>query len=366
MRLGVAAALVGGRRLPGDVLVEDRRVTRVGMAPRGSSGLAIPGFVDLQVNGFAGVDVLGADGDAYRRMGQALAATGVTAYQPTIISSPLDAYGPALARVIDAGPTPGGPRLLGVHLEGPFLSRKWCGAHSPASIIDPDLDATSRLLDAGPVTYMTVAPERPRALALIELLVKRGITVSVGHTDADAPRAHAAFDAGARSITHIYNAQRRFQPRDPGVAGAALARQDVVVQAIVDGVHLAPETVFATYLAARGRFAMVTDATAAAGLGDGIYSMADRTVTVRGGEARLDDGTLAGSTLTMDRAVRNLVALGAPLEDAVAASSEVPARLVGRGDLGAIRPDMPADITVLDDRLEVVRTLVDGTEIFAN
>lgn len=108
MRLGVAAALVGGRRLPGDVLLEDRRVTRVGMAPRGSSGLAIPGFVDLQVNGFAGVDVLGADRDGYRRMGEALAATGVTAYQPTIISSPLDAYGPALARVIDAGPTPGG------------------------------------------------------------------------------------------------------------------------------------------------------------------------------------------------------------------------------------------------------------------
>ncbi|HVL99605.1 MAG TPA: N-acetylglucosamine-6-phosphate deacetylase [Egibacteraceae bacterium] len=337
-------------------------VRQVGVGGGQGRSLAVPGFVDLQVNGFAGVDFLGADVAAYGEVGGALLRSGVTAFQPTFISSPPGAYLAALDVAGRAQSTAVGPRLLGVHLEGPFLSPQFAGAHDPAHLVDPQVDLADRLCDAGPVRYMTLAPERPGALDLIAHLVARGITVAVGHTDADAPTAHAAFDRGARAVTHIHNAQRRWRARDPGVAGAALARRDVVVQAIVDGVHLAPETTLAAFLAARGRFALVTDAIEAAGLPDGRYRLGDRDVTVNGGAARLADGTLAGSVLSMDAAVRNLVALGATIVEAVEAATRVPAGLVGRPELGTLRPGTPADLVVLDDDLLVQRTVVRGEE----
>jgi len=364
MRLGVAAALVDGVIVPGDVLVDDGVIARVGSRPAAPGGLAIPGFVDLQVNGFAGVDFLGADAAGYREAGSALAATGVTAWQPTFITSPLEAYWPALetvARIEDTG----GPRVLGVHLEGPFISPSWPGAHRADHILEPDLEIADRLCSAGPVTYMTVAPEQPDGIDLVTHLVGKGLVVACGHTDADTHVARRAYDAGARALTHIYNAQRRWKPRDPGIAGVALTRPDVVVQAIVDHVHLAPEAAHATFLGTRGRFCLVTDAMAATALGDGTYSLGDRAVSVAGPEARLADGTLAGSVLTMDQAVRNLVDLGASIEDAVDAAARVPAQLVGRHELGCLTEGGTADVVVLDDTLTVQRTLVGGTEAFA-
>ena len=158
---------------------------------------------------------------------------------------------------------------------------------------------------------MTLAPELPGALELIDWLVARDVVVSCGHSDADAAQAHAAFDRGARAITHVHNAHRRWRPRDPGIAGAALVRPDVTVQAIVDGVHLAPETAYGAFLAARERFCLVTDAIEAALLDPGEYELGGRPVRSRDGAVRLPDGTLAGSVLTMDEAVRNLVASGA-------------------------------------------------------
>lgn len=365
MRLGVRAALVEGEVLPGDVVVEDGQIDRVGVEPAGRAGLAVPGFVDLQVNGFGGRDFGSADVDGYREAGEALAATGVTAYQPTLISSPPGAYPEALGRAARAQGGVSGPRILGVHLEGPFLSPLWAGAHDPSHLVDPDPGLADRWCEAGPVAYVTLAPERPGGLELISHLVRRGITVAIGHTDADTATAHAAFDRGAGAITHLHNAHRRWSHRDPGPAGAALVRPQVVVQAIVDHVHLAPEAAYAAFLAARGRFALVTDAIAAAGLGEGEYPLGDRTVRVEGGEARLADGTLAGSVLTMDRAVGNLIGLGVPEVEALEAASRVPAGLVGRPELGTLRPGTPADLVVLDDRYWVVRTLVDGEEVFA-
>lgn len=365
MRLGVAAALVDGAIVPGDVIVEEAIVARVGSAPRGSRGLAVPGFIDLQVNGFAGVDFLRADAGDYREAGQALAASGVTSFQPTFITSPLDAYWAPLesvAKVEDSG----GPRVLGVHLEGPFISPRWPGAHSTDHILEPNPEIADRLCAAGPVTYMTVAPEQPGGIELINHLLSRGMVVACGHSDADATVAHRAFDAGARAMTHIYNAHRRWKPRDPGIAGVALTRADVVVQAIVDHVHLAPEAALAAFLGTKGRFCLVTDAMAATALGDGTYSLGDREVSVAGPEARIADGTLAGSVLTMDQAVRNLVGLGASIAEAVDAATRVPARLVGRMGLGSITEGSPADVVVLDDALTVHRTLIDGTETFAS
>lgn len=363
MRLGVAAAIVGGVVAPGDVILEDGLIARTGVSPAGSEGLAVPGFVDLQVNGFAGIDFLAADADGFRLAGRALAATGVTAYQPTLITSPLEAYWKPLETIATL-PNEPGPRVLGLHLEGPFISPRWPGAHNPDHVIAPDLSIADRLLAAAPVTYMTVAPEEPGGFELISHLVARGVVVACGHCDADARVAKDAFDAGARALTHIYNAQRRWKPRDPGVAGVALTRPDVVVQAIVDHVHLAPETAYATFLATRGRFCLVTDAMAAAGLDDGAYALGDRMVRVEGDQARLEDGTLAGSVLKMDAAVRNLIELGASVEEAVEAASGVPARLIGRNDLGNLAPGSVADVVVFDDALQVRRTLVGGVEIF--
>jgi N-acetylglucosamine-6-phosphate deacetylase len=374
----VSAALVDGEVVAGDLEVADGRVARVGVQPAGQAGLAVPGFVDVHVNGFAGVDFLTADADGYGRAGAAMAATGVTAFAPTFITSPVDAYEPALRTV--AGLVGNGaplsqkgsdpfwdtsPRVLGVHLEGPFLSPLWMGAHDRDLAIEPDRALADRLCAAGPVLMMTLAPERPGGLELVGHLARKGIVVSLGHSDADAETAHAAYDRGARAITHVHNAHRRWRPRDPGLGGVALARADVTVQAIVDHVHLAPESAYAAFLAARDRFCLVTDAVEAAGLGPGIYRLGLRTVRVSGDEVRLEDGTLAGSVLAMDQAVRNLVAAGATIAEAVHAAARAPALLAGRSELGRLHEGGPADVAVLGDDLHVTRTLVAGCEAFA-
>jgi N-acetylglucosamine-6-phosphate deacetylase len=363
MRLGVAAAVLGDEVVAGDVAVADGVIEAVGLSPAGPRGLAAPGFIDVQVNGFAGVDFLSASVDDYARAGEALAATGVTAYLPTLITAPPDAYRDGLATL--AALPESGPRMLGGHLEGPFLSPRWPGAHPPHHLRPPDLALVDELRAIGPIATMTVAPELPGGLELVEALAARGIVVHIGHTDADAATAHAAFDRGARALTHIHNAHRRFTSRDPGPAAVALVRPDVTVTAIVDGVHLAPETAGSAWLAARERFCLITDAIAAAAAGEGTFAIGELEVHVADGACRLADGTLAGSVVTMDRAVRELVALGATPGQAVAAATTAPARLIGRPELGTLTPGTPADVVVLDDALEVVRTLVRGVDVFA-
>jgi N-acetylglucosamine-6-phosphate deacetylase len=294
----------------------------------------------------------------------ALAATGVTAYLPTLITAPQDAYERALGAASAAARSGSpGARILGVHLEGPFLSPRWPGAHDPQYLREPDVALVDRLREVGDVALMTLAPELPGALELIGELTQRGIAVSCGHSDADAAEAHAAFDAGARAITHVHNAHRRWAHRDPGLGGVALVRPDVAVQAIVDGVHLAPEAAAAAFLAAGERFTLVSDAMAAAGLGDGTYRLGSREVHVEGARAQLADGTLAGSVLTMDAAVRNLVALGATETQALLAATRAPARVLARAGLGELAPGAPADVVVLDDRLEVRATYVGGEPV---
>jgi N-acetylglucosamine-6-phosphate deacetylase len=207
---------------------------------------------------------------------------------------------------------------------------------------------------------MTLAPELPGALELIDALVARGIVVSAGHTNATAAEAHEAFDRGVSTVTHLFNAMRRSAPRDAGIGFAALGRPDVWVQVIVDGHHLASDTVRVAWAAAAGRFALVTDAVAAAASGDGEFRLGGRLVQAADGVVRGPDGQLAGSALTMIGAVRNLHALGVPLEHALAAASAVPARLARRPELGSITPGRAADVVVLDDRLEIQRVLVAG------
>jgi N-acetylglucosamine-6-phosphate deacetylase len=359
MRLGVEAAVVDGRLLPGDVEVEGGWITAVGLASAAGRGIAVPGFVDLQVNGFGGVDFLDADADGYRRAGDALLQTGVTAYLPTLITSPEERVLAAMREVpIDESR----PRILGMHLEGPFLSPTRLGIHEASARRDPDVALLDRLLDAGAVRLMTLAPELAGADALIERLLERGVAVSVGHSDATAEQANAAFDRGVHSVTHIFNAMRPFLHRDPGIAGAALARADVVVSIILDGIHLAPETAHVVYRAATERMVLVTDAITAAGVSDGSYSFGNFDVQVHEGTVRGPDGVLAGSVLTMIEAVRNLHALGASLEEAVGAATSTPARVLGEPDLGRLAVGLPADLVILNDRIEIERVLVGGED----
>lgn len=363
MRLGVSSAVVDGVLLRGDVEVADGVVAAVGLEPpAGSSAIAAPGLVDLQVNGYGGVDFLAADADGYRAAGEALLAAGVTAYQPTLITAAETELTAALAEVRERAD---GPRLLGVHLEGPFLSPARPGAHPVEHLRLPDTALAERLLAPGLVSYVTLAPELPGALDLVDLLHARGIVVSFGHTDATAAEMAAGFGRGVRTVTHLFNAMRPFGHREPGPAGAALARDDVVVQLILDGHHLAADTATVVMRAARGRLALVSDAIAAAGQGDGVFRLGDVEVHVVDGVARRTDGALAGSTLALLDAVRNLHALGAPLAEALAAASEVPARVLGRRDIGSLQPGAPADVIVLDDRLELVRVLRDGRPLVA-
>ena len=358
-RLGVAAALVRGELVPGDVEIADGRVAAVGLDGARGQGIAAPGFVDMQINGFAGVDFFSADADAYRRAGAALLRTGVTAFQPTFITSPEEEMTAALRELPQDGVA---PHVLGAHLEGPFVAAERLGAHPLSERRDPDRELLERLLAAGRVTHVTLAPELPGAHELIELLRARGIVVSCGHTNATAEDAHDAFAHGATTVTHLFNAMRPFSAREPGLVGAALATREVSVQVILDGVHLAEDTARLVWQTAQGRVALVTDAVAGAGLGDGSYRLASVDIEVTNGIARRGDGALAGSTVTMIDAVRNLVSVGAPVAAALAAASEVPAKILGREDVGRLEPGAQADLVVVDEGLELKRVLAAGDE----
>ena len=364
MRLGVAAAVVDGALVRGDVEVADGVVGAVGLESGGGAGLAVPGLVDLQVNGFAGVDFLHATADDVTLAGRELARRGVLWYQPTLITAPPDLTRLALTTIGEAD-TEGGARILGVHLEGPFLSPARAGAHPREWLRAPDLDLLASYLLCGcPVTTMTIAPELDRAQEAIDGLHERQVTVSLGHTDATAPFAHAAFDQGVRTVTHLFNAMRPFGSRDPGVAGAALARADVIVQLIADGVHVAPDALLTAWRAARGRFVLVSDAIAAAGLGDGGYRIGTVDVTVEDGVSRSEDGSLAGAVRPLAWGLRLLVELGVPVAEAVDAVTRAPARVLGLEDrVGILRPGAPADLVVLDGDFAVERVLLGGNAV---
>ncbi len=314
------------------------------------------------MNGFAGVDFLDADAAGYARAGDPLLETGVTGYLPTLITASEAQHVAALGSV---PLTAKGPRILGVHLEGPFLSPERLGTHPAEFRRDPDPALLERLLAAGPVRLVTLAPELPGAFELIDLLQQRGVAVSFGHTDATCDEAHAAFERGVHTVTHLFNAMRPFTHRDPGLAGAALARPDVVVQIIVDGVHLAPDTVRLVWKMAAGRVALVTDAVAPAGAGAGEFALGGLPLVVGDGAVRRDDGVLAGSLLTMIEAVRNLHELGVPLEQALEAASVVPASVLGLSDTGRIEVGRRADLLVIDTELEIERVLVGGEVLVA-
>jgi N-acetylglucosamine-6-phosphate deacetylase len=362
--LGVSAALVEGALLAGDVEVDGDTVTRVGLPPAGGGRIAAPGFVDLQVNGFAEVDVMAADADGIDRICAALTDHGVTAWLPTLITAAAADTRRALCMLnaaLDRG-TPGA-QPLGVHLEGPFLSPERLGTHPARHRRDPDAAEIGAWRALAPVVAVTLAPELPGALDLVAELSADGVLVSLGHSDATAAQAHAGFDAGARTATHLFNAMSPLRHRDPGLPGVALGRPDVTVQLIVDGHHLADDVVRLAFAAARDRVVLVTDATEAAAREEGEYEIAGVPVEVRAGAVRNGAGVLAGSALTLDAAVRNVAALGLDLAEVLTAATSTPATLIGRPDLGRLEPGARADLVVLEDDLTVRETWLAGSPV---
>jgi N-acetylmuramic acid 6-phosphate etherase/N-acetylglucosamine-6-phosphate deacetylase len=352
-RLGVAAAFVGGSLIEGDVAIHDGEIVAVGLS-RAGSGIAIPGLVDAQVNGYAGVDLLNADVDEILEMGRALERDGVVAYQPTLITSEFDQTRRATERLREArrGRTDGA-FILPVHLEGPFLSAQRAGTHPLDLLRAPDLDVLGRLLGLADIGFVTIAPELPGALDLIEECARRGVGVSLGHSAATADEAERGFAAGATTVTHLYNAMEPMGGRSPGLAGAALTRADVTVQFIADGLHVADHMMRLAFAAATNRCVVVTDALAAAGCDQPVVQLGDVAVSVRDGVARRGDGTIAGSIGRLRESIVRLHALGLSPVDVLSAAITRPAAMLGASDLVAMTPGSRAHIFVLTDQLEM-------------
>ncbi|MGH9275701.1 MAG: N-acetylglucosamine-6-phosphate deacetylase, partial [Acidimicrobiales bacterium] len=286
----------------------------------------------------------------------------------SLVTAPVDDLLVAIGRLADLLDAQPAGQLVGIHLEGPFLSADRCGAQNPRYMIDPDAAVTRALLDAGRgwVRMVTIAPERPGALDLVSTLVAEGVVAAVGHTDADHEQVAAAIEAGATVATHLGNGMRPFHHREPGPIGTCLADPRIACELIVDGHHLHPGTVRLA-AAAKGSdgIILITDATSAAGAGDGTHRLGHLDIEVRDGVARLaGHDTLAGSTLTMDAALRNAVAAGLSLADASRASSSVPARVLRLAErTGSITVGRAADLVVLDGDLSVTAVMARGEPI---
>ena len=341
-----------------------------------SDGLAeailAPGFVDIHMHGGAGVDLMRAAPDQLPGLNKFLTTHGVTGYFPTTVAAPLDQTCAALGRLADAIEAAQGShaegdamqaRPLGIHLEGPFLSHKRRGVHPPEYLVEPTLEIFERLWQAahGHVRMMTIAPEIPGALEVIAEAARRKVCVSIGHSDATLEAARAGVRAGARHATHTFNAMRPLDHRDPGILGEVLTDRELSADIIADGIHVAPE-VIQIFLRSVGfeRSVLITDAMAAAGMPDGTYQLGPIQVEVKDGKCT-SNGSLAGSVLTMDRAVRNIKRFSHwTLREAVRAATLNATRAVGLAQHGELAPGAEANIIVLSPDGEVRRTIVRG------
>jgi N-acetylglucosamine-6-phosphate deacetylase len=364
------------------LFVEDGRITQV--SSRAASAIPhdvspvdfgdavlAPGFVDIHIHGGAGFDVMHASQADLPQLGKFLATHGVTGYFATTVAAPLDQTCAALERLaqtIEAGNGAANgdveARPLGIHLEGPFLSHKRRGVHPLEYLVSPTLAIFEQLWQAarGHVRMMTIAPEIPGALEVIAEAARRSVCVSIGHSDADLSTAQAAVKAGARHATHTFNAMRPLDHRDPGIVAEVLTDGQISADIIADGIHVSPSVV-SLFLKAKGveRAVLITDAISATGMPEGRYKLGPIEVDVKDGKAT-SAGNLAGSVLTMDRAVRNVTEFaGWSLRDAVRAASLNPARAAGLAQShGALIADAEANFVVLSPTGEVQKTIVNG------
>ena len=374
--------LVDGHMIgPAAVVFSDGVITDIveRMPPVGPDHVALPvglltaGLVDVHINGAYGVDFVKATDEEWLTVARSLPSTGVTAFQPTYITAPIDTLVAGLERGAAARDRLRGQpvaRILGVHLEGPFLSPDQAGVHPVEHMRRP----TAELLDAilageesrRMLTMVTIAPELPGGLAAVRRFTGMGVRVSIGHSNAVAADVRAATDAGASMITHLFNAQRGLGHREPGVAGQALSDPRLTLGLIADLHHVVGEVCAIVMRAAPGRVALVTDAIAAAGMPPGHYELGGIEVGIAENDVpRNMNGTIAGSALTLDRAVRNLIGLGCDPVEVLRAASETPANAIGRPELGRLMAGAMADLVWWSDDFHPRRSWVGGAEVFS-
>jgi N-acetylglucosamine-6-phosphate deacetylase len=378
---GASAVLPSGVVPNAAVAVEEGVITYAGpqdglgrpkadLAKLPSDSVVVPGFIDTHIHGCMGADVMDAAPDSLALISKTLLGQGVTAWLPTTMSQSSEAIEQALQAVdlyARDERSSEGASVLGVHLEGPFISKEKRGAHDPAHIAPPSVQSYERWSRAcgGRIRQMTLAPELPGALDLIRRLARDGVVASVGHANCAAAVAAEAFEAGATKATHLYNAMSGLERRRPGAAAAVLLSEHVAAEMIVDGVHLSPEIVRLTVkVLGKDRIVLITDAMRGQGLGQGHFDLGGLRVVVKDNEARLADGTLAGSVLDMNRAVANMVRFtGCELTEASAMASANPARVLGLDHvMGTIEVGKLADLTVLGPDLQVVQTRLGSGE----
>jgi len=326
-----------------------------------------PGFIDIHVHGGAGHDVMRDDPSGRIAFEKALAKHGVTSYLPTTVTASMERILGAVDRlgniICAEDVSQAGARPLGIHLEGPFISAAKCGVHPAEYLVSPTVDLFERILDAsgGTLRMMTIAPEVPGANEVIRHARERGVFTSIGHSNATFEEAAKGIAAGAVSATHTFNAMRALDHREPGILGAVLSDERIMADIIADGVHVAPAVV-QVFLKAKGidRAVLVTDAISATGMPDGTYQLGPFQVQVRGDRAEFE-GKLAGSVLTLDRAVRNVMSFAKwSLQQSVILGTRNPAQLIGADTKGELAVGSDADLVLLSAKGEVVHTMVGG------
>ena len=361
------------------VVIEDGVIARMdsqaAAAPPSARRLDFPGctlapaLFDIHIHGSGGCDVMEATPQAFATIGKFLAGHGVAAYLATTVTAPVDATLRSLEGMSrQIGADGEGARPLGIHMEGPFLSPHKKGAHPAHLLQPPSVALFDRMWQAsqGKIRLMTIAPELPGALELITHAAALGVRVSLGHSDADTGAARAGIRAGAVTATHTFNAMRRFDHRDPGLLGEVLSNDDLFAELVCDGLHVHPDAVRIYWKSkGRDRAMLITDAMSAAGMPDGTYKLGELDVRVINGKCVIGEGTLAGSTLTLDRGMKNFAEFtGASIDDVSRLTSRNPARMTGfDAEIGSLSVGRSADIAVLSAKNEVVETILRGRPV---
>lgn len=376
------AVLANGQEIKGGlVVVEGKTIRFAGSADAYAGSLPAqltevtdgwisPGFIDMHMHGIDGYDTMDGTPESLQAISRALARFGVTTFLATTMTAPyeqLEAVLQNLAQNSREGMP--GAQVAGIHLEGPWINPRYKGAQKEENIVPPRLEAVRRLYELadGLIKVVTIAPEQPESLEAIAWLKERGVIVSAGHTGATFAQASDAVQAGVCHFTHCFNAMTGLHHREPGVVGAAMYHEDLSTELIADGIHVHPAVMKILYrVKTPERLALVSDSMRAAAMGEGTYDLGGQAVHVRGAEAKLADGTLAGSILTLNRAVGNMVTLsGVPLPEAVDMASSTPAAILGLAERkGRLAAGFDADIVILDKAFEAKSTIVAGQVVY--